>query len=63
MTEGNASRLGNETAQTLQTLVGGHATKQTAKWLVDMGLATGLTPQGGGTATINGLAGRLSRRE
>jgi hypothetical protein len=27
MTEGNASRLGNETAQTLQTLVGGHATK------------------------------------
>jgi hypothetical protein len=57
MTEGNASRLGNETAQTLQTLVGGHATKQTAKWLVDMGLATGFTPQGGGTATINGLSG------
>jgi hypothetical protein len=57
MTEGNASRLGNETAQTLQTLVGGHATKQTAKWLVDMGLATGFTPQGGGAATINGLSG------
>jgi hypothetical protein len=47
MTEGNASRLGNETAQTLQTLVGGHATKQTAQWLVKMGLATGFTPQGG----------------
>jgi hypothetical protein len=57
MTEGNASRLGNETAQTLQTLVGGHATKQTARWLVDMGLATGFTPQGGGAATIHGLAG------
>ena len=56
-TEGNASRLGNETAQTLQTLVGGHATKQTARWLVDMGLATGFTPQGGGAATINGLLG------
>jgi hypothetical protein len=57
MTEGNASRLGNETAQTLQTLVGGHATKQTARWLVDMGLATGFTPQGGGAATIHGLTG------
>ena len=57
MTEGNASRLGNETAQTLQTLVGGHATKQTAKWLVDMGLATGFTAQGGGAATIHGLSG------
>jgi hypothetical protein len=57
MTEGNASRLGNETAQTLQTLVGGHATKQTARWLVDMGLATGFTPQGGGAATIHGLQG------
>jgi hypothetical protein len=57
MTEGNASRLGNETSQTLQTLVGGHATKQTAKWLVDMGLATGFTPQGGGAATIHGLSG------
>ena len=55
MTEGNASRLGNETAQTLQTLVGGHATKQTARWLVAMGLAKGFTPQGGGAATINGL--------
>jgi hypothetical protein len=57
MTEGNASRLGNETAQTMQTLVGGHATKQTAKWLVSMGLATGFTPQGGGAATIHGLKG------
>jgi hypothetical protein len=57
MTEGNASRLGNETAQTLQTLVGGHATKQTAQWLVKMGLATGFTPQGGGAATIRGLSG------
>lgn len=57
MTEGNASRLGNETAQTLQTLVGGHATKQTARWLVDMGLASGFTPQGGGAATIHGLSG------
>jgi hypothetical protein len=57
MTEGNASRLGNETAQTLQTLVGGHATKQTARWLVDMGLATGFTPQGGGAATVQGLKG------
>ena len=57
MTEGNASRLGNETAQTLQTLVGGHATKQTARWLVAMGLAKGFTPQGGGAATINGLSG------
>lgn len=57
MTEGNSSRLGNETAQTLQTLVGGHATKQTARWLVGMGLATGFTPQGGGAATIHGLSG------
>ncbi|HEY1781742.1 MAG TPA: hypothetical protein VGG79_15165 [Roseiarcus sp.] len=57
MTEGNASRLGDETAQTLQTLVGGHATRQTAKWLVDMGLAGGFTPQGGGAATIHGLVG------
>jgi hypothetical protein len=57
MTEGNASRLGNETAQTLQTLGGGHATKQTAKWLVGLGLASGFTPQGGGNATIHGLSG------
>jgi len=57
MTEGNASRLGNETAQTLQTLVGGHATKQTARWLVSLGLASGFTPQGGGAATIRGLVG------
>jgi hypothetical protein len=57
MTEGNASRLGNETAQTMQTLVGGHATKQTAKWLQGLGLSTGFTSQGGGNATIHGLKG------
>jgi hypothetical protein len=57
MTEGNASRLGNETAQTMQTLVGGHATKQTAQWLQGLGLSTGFTSQGGGHATIRGLKG------
>ena len=41
----------------LQTLVGGHATKQTARWLVAMGLAKGFTSQGGGAATIHGLVG------
>jgi hypothetical protein len=57
LAEGNAARFGNETSQTLQTLVGGHALKQTAQWLVDHGLADGFTPMGGGAARINGLKG------
>lgn len=39
MSEGNASRLGNEVNQTLATLVGGHMTKGTGAWLVAHGLA------------------------
>jgi hypothetical protein len=57
MTEGNASRLGNETAQTMQTLLGGHAKMQTAQWLTNIGLADGFTKSGGGNATITGLHG------
>jgi hypothetical protein len=57
MSEGNASRLGNETAQTLQTLVGGHAQMQTAQWLKDLGLADGFQKTGGGHAMIVGLHG------
>src|ERR1700677_1955383 len=57
MTEGNASRLGNETAQTMQTLLGGHAKMQTAQWLKNLGLADGFTKSGGGNATITGLHG------
>src|ERR1700677_3727470 len=57
MTEGNASRLGNETAQTMQTLLGGHAKMQTAQWLTSLGLADGFTKSGGGNATITGLHG------
>jgi hypothetical protein len=57
MTEGNASRLGNETAQTMQTLLGGHAKMQTAQWLTNLGLADGFTKSGGGNATIKGLHG------
>lgn len=57
LAEGNAARFGNETSQTLQTLVGGHALKQTAQWLVDHGLADGFTAMGGGAARINGLKG------
>lgn len=34
----NAARLGNETAQTFNTLVGGRITKATGKWLVESGL-------------------------
>ena len=57
MTEGNSSRLGNEVAQTMQTLVGGHMQKQTAEWLVKRGLASGLTSMGGGHATVTDLKG------
>jgi hypothetical protein len=57
MTEGNASRLGNETAQTMQTLLSGHAKMQTAQWLTNLGLADGFTKSGGGNATIKGLHG------
>lgn len=57
MTEGNSARLGNETAQTMQTLVGGHAQKQTAKWLLGLGLADGFTPMGASAARIEGLHG------
>jgi hypothetical protein len=57
LAEGNAARFGNETSQTLQTLVGGHALKQTAQWLVDHHLATGFEKMGGGAARIEGLKG------
>jgi hypothetical protein len=57
MTEGNASRLGTEVSQTMQTLVGGHMTAQTGKWLLDLGLVTGLVKQGGGKVTATGLKG------
>ena len=55
MTEGNASRLGNEVAQTMQTLVGGHMTKQTGLWLEHLHLVKGLVKQGGGKVTATGL--------
>jgi hypothetical protein len=55
--EGNAARYGNEQNQTLATLVGGHATKQAAQWLVDHGLADSFTAMGGGAARINNLHG------
>jgi hypothetical protein len=38
LAQGNASRLGNEYAQTQNTLVGGHMTKAGAQWLVKTGL-------------------------
>jgi hypothetical protein len=56
-TEGNASRLGNEISQTMNTLIGGHMQKQTALWLMSMGLATGFKPQGGGKVTLKGITG------
>lgn len=38
LAQGNASRLGNEFNQTLQTLVGGHMTKAGAEWLARVGM-------------------------
>jgi len=38
LAQGNPSRLGNEFAQTMNTLVGGHMTKAGANWLADIGL-------------------------
>ena len=49
------SRLGNEVAQTMQTLVGGHMTKQTGLWLEHLHLVKGLVKQGGGKVTATGL--------
>ena len=54
-TEGNASRVGNEIAQTVNTLVGGHMQKQTARWLINMGLATGFKTQGSDKVTLTGI--------
>lgn len=39
MSEGNASRLGNETNQTLSTLVGGSMKKAAGQWLIEHKLA------------------------
>jgi hypothetical protein len=39
MSEGNASRLGNEVNQTLATLAGGNMKKAAGEWLVELGLA------------------------
>lgn len=39
MSEGNASRLGNEVNQTLSTIAGGSMKKASGKWLVELGLA------------------------
>jgi hypothetical protein len=38
LAQGNASRLGNEFAQTMNTIVGGHMTKAGAEWLVKTGM-------------------------
>ncbi len=38
MSEGNASRLGNEVNQTLSTIVGGHMTVGAANWMAKLGL-------------------------
>jgi len=56
LAQGNASRLGNEFAQTLSTLVGGRMTKQGAMWLVDKGLITKdqIVNGGGGKFSIKG---------
>ncbi len=56
LSQGNAARLGNETAQTMSSLVGGHMTKQGMEWLVKHGL---LGPEqvkkgGGGKYFIEG---------
>jgi len=52
MSEGSPQRLGNQAAQTLQTLGGGRMTKQTAQWLQEHGLlpAGSVSDQGGGWA-------------
>ena len=56
MTEGNASRLGNEANQTLQTIAGGHMSKTAGNWLVDYGLAqkNQLRPNGPGAVAVKG---------
>ena len=56
LAEGNAPRLGNETAQTLATLAGGHMTTATGRWLVEHGLAREdqLQKMGGGNVRIVG---------
>ncbi len=49
LAQGNASRLGNEFAQTMSTLVGGHMTKAGAEWLVKQGMIEpGQFKNGGG---------------
>lgn len=56
MTEGNASRLGNEVNQTMSTLVGGSMKKATGMWLQGLGLvnANQIVPTGGGNVKIVG---------
>ena len=56
MTEGNASRLGNEVNQTMQTLVGGSMKKATGLWLAGLGLVdpSQIEPTGGDSVRIRG---------
>ena len=56
LAEGNASRLGNETNQTLATLAGGHMTKAAGQWMVDHGLARAdqIVKNGPGAISIKG---------
>lgn len=56
MSEGNASRLGNEVNQTLATMVGGHMTKGTGAWMVAHGLARAdqIVKTGPGSVLVKG---------
>jgi len=56
LAQGNASRLGNEFSQTMNTLVGGHMTKQGANWLVKQGMIEPgqIVNGGGGKFSIDG---------
>jgi hypothetical protein len=56
LAQGNSSRLGNEFAQTMNTLVGGHMTKQGANWLADVGMINKnqIKKGGGGKFYITG---------
>jgi uncharacterized protein YoxC len=56
MSEGNASRLGNEVNQTMTSLAGGAMKAQAGKWMVEHGLATAdqIEKMGGGNVRVKG---------
>lgn len=62
LAQGNASRLGNEFAQTMNTIVGGHMTKQGAEWLATTGMIDRRQIRKGGGGKFY-IAGKIKNQD